>query len=145
MVGVLLTASGTFWLGRVLGERAIRRLAGRRLNDLSRRLAQRGIWAVSAVRLVPVAPFAVVNLIAGVSHIRFRDFVVGTALGTLPGVAAATVLGDAIGRYASSADITDLMVLVGIVAALGGALFALARWRRRTRSGRPGRPEARLT
>jgi len=145
MLGVLLTASGTFWLGRVLGERAIRRLAGRRLNELSRRLAQRGIWAVSAVRLVPVAPFAVVNLIAGVSHIRFRDFVVGTALGTLPGVAAATVLGDAIGRYASSADITDLMVLAGIVAALGGTLFALARWRRRTRGGRPGRPEARLT
>jgi uncharacterized membrane protein YdjX (TVP38/TMEM64 family) len=71
--------------------------------------------------------------------------VVGTALGTLPGVAAATVLGDAIGRYASSADITDLMVLAGIVAALGGTLFALARWRRRTRGGRPGRPEARLT
>jgi phospholipase D1/2 len=145
MVGVLLTASATFWLGRVLGERAIRRLAGRRLNELSRRLARRGVWAVSAVRLVPVAPFAVVNLMAGVSHIRFRDFVVGTALGTLPGVAAATVLGDAIGRYASSAEITDVMVLLGIVAAIAGTLFALARWRRRRRADRPPRGRARLT
>jgi uncharacterized membrane protein YdjX (TVP38/TMEM64 family) len=142
MVGVLLTASATFWLGRVLGERAIRRLAGRRLNETSRRLARRGVWAVTAVRLVPVAPFAVVNLLAGVSHIRFRDFAIGTALGTLPGVAAATVLGDAIGQYVSSGEITDGLIFVGAGIVLAAAVMAVRRWRRRPRRPRPARTPA---
>jgi uncharacterized membrane protein YdjX (TVP38/TMEM64 family) len=143
MSGVLLTASATFWLGRVLGERAIRRLAGRRLNETSRRLARRGVWAVTAVRLVPVAPFAVVNLLAGVSHIRFRDFAIGTALGTLPGVAAATVLGDAIGQYVSSGEITDGLILVGAGIMLAAVVMAIRQWRRRPRRPRSARTPAR--
>jgi phospholipase D1/2 len=139
LTGVLLTASVTFWLGRVLGERAIRRLAGPRLNNLSRRLARRGVWAVSAIRLVPIAPFAVVNLIAGISHVRFRDFVLGTTIGTLPGVAVATALGGAIGLYISAAGITDWLIYGAIGVGLAAVLLAAWRWRRPMR--RRGRPE----
>jgi len=35
---------------------------------------------------VPVAPFTVINLVAGASHISLRDYLIGTALGMLPGV-----------------------------------------------------------
>ena len=38
-----------------------------------------------AVRVVPIAPFAIVNMVAGASHIRLRDMVLGTALGMAPG------------------------------------------------------------
>jgi phospholipase D1/2 len=92
--GALLGATLGFWLGRVLGRDFVRRLAGRRLNHLSRRLARRGLLAVVAVRIIPVAPFTVVNLAAGASHIGFRDFAVGTVLGMLPGILAIALFSD---------------------------------------------------
>jgi phospholipase D1/2 len=92
--GALLGATLGFWLGRVLGRDFVRKLAGRRLNHLSRRLARRGLLAVVAVRIIPVAPFTVVNLAAGASHIGFRDFAVGTVLGMLPGILAITLFSD---------------------------------------------------
>ncbi|WP_240761534.1 VTT domain-containing protein [Nitrosococcus wardiae] len=85
LTGTMLSAILTYSLGRLLGRRTIRRLAGKRLNQLSRRLAQQGILTVLAVRLIPVAPFTVVNMVAGASHIRFRDFTIGTLLGIIPG------------------------------------------------------------
>jgi len=35
---------------------------------------------------LPIAPFTVVNVVAGVSHIRLRDYLIGTLLGMLPGI-----------------------------------------------------------
>ena len=52
---------------------------------LSRRIAKRGLIAVVVARMLPIAPFTVINLIAGASHIRFRHFVLGTILGMAPG------------------------------------------------------------
>ena len=78
-----------------LGDAAeTRRLSfGERIGRLSHRgaleqLARRGVLAVIAVRLVPVAPFAIVNMIAGASHIRLRDLLLGTAVGMTPGTVA---------------------------------------------------------
>jgi uncharacterized membrane protein YdjX (TVP38/TMEM64 family) len=46
------------------------------------------------IRNVPIAPFTVVNLLAGASSLRFRDYLLGTALGMAPGIAAVTLMGD---------------------------------------------------
>ncbi|AIO30642.1 phospholipase D family protein [Burkholderia cenocepacia] len=85
--GTLVAAVATYGLGRWLGRDAVRRLAGARANRLSEHIGRRGIVAMAVLRLLPVAPFAVVNLVAGASHIGLRDFVVGTAIGMLPGIA----------------------------------------------------------
>ena len=47
---------------------------------------------VTMVRLVPIAPYLVVNIVMGAMRIRLRHFVGGTFLGMLPGALAATVL-----------------------------------------------------
>jgi uncharacterized membrane protein YdjX (TVP38/TMEM64 family) len=43
------------------------------------------VLAVIVIRMLPIAPFAIVNMIAGASHLRIKDFVLGTMLGMLPG------------------------------------------------------------
>ena len=63
----------------------MRRFAGRRVNAVSRRLSQHGLWAMTLLRLLPIAPFSVVNLVAGASEMRLRDFLLGSLLGMLPG------------------------------------------------------------
>ena len=73
MAGATIGAAASYGLGHVLGREALERLAGPRVNLLSRRLASRGVLAVIVIRLVPIAPFAVINMVAGASHIRLRD------------------------------------------------------------------------
>ena len=91
LVGCLLAAVITYALGRNLGRDTVRRLAGSHLDRVSRRLADHGLVTMLTVRLLPIAPYAVVNFVAGASHIRLRDFVLGTILGMAPGIFAITV------------------------------------------------------
>ena len=94
LLGALVSAAVTFAVGRKLGRETVRRLAGERVNDLSRRLARRGLIAVAFVRMLPVAPFSIVNVVAGASHIRWSDFMLGTLIGLLPGIATMTFFVD---------------------------------------------------
>ena len=94
IVGATLSAALTFAIGRHLGRETIRRLAGRRVNDLSRRLARRGLLAIVFVRMLPIAPFSIVNVVAGASHIRWFDFLLGTVVGLLPGIVSMTFFVD---------------------------------------------------
>jgi phospholipase D1/2 len=94
MSGVLLAAVATFLPGRFIGKDRVRRFAGPRLKRVAKFMEQRGLIAVTAVRLVPVAPFPVVNLAMGAMRVRLAHFVLGTFIGMLPGMFAATVLSD---------------------------------------------------
>lgn len=87
-VGALIGAAASYGLGHVLGREALERIAGPRINLLSRRLASRGVLAVIVIRLIPVAPFAVINMVAGASHIRLRDLLLGTVIGMAPSTLA---------------------------------------------------------
>ena len=86
LAGALLSAVTIFGLGRALGRYRVQRFAGRRVAHLSRRIAQRGFWAILIVRLLPIAPFSMVNLVAGATSLSLRDFLLGTALGMSPGI-----------------------------------------------------------
>ena len=68
--GVLVSAMVTYAVGARLGKEALRNVLGPRLNRIRRRIARRGVIAVATIRLVPLAPFTVVNLVAGASAIR---------------------------------------------------------------------------
>lgn len=109
-VGVAVAWSATtasaalgHWVGQRLWRESVRRLAGDRLNALSRRLARRGVLSSAFVRVVPVAPFTVVNLVAGASHVRLRDFVLGTALGVLPGTVVLVLAADGLKLWLAGA------------------------------------------
>jgi uncharacterized membrane protein YdjX (TVP38/TMEM64 family) len=133
LAGAIASAVVTYGIGRRLGRDTVRRLAGSRLNRISQQLARRGIFAVALVRMLPLAPYTVVNIVAGASHISLRDFLIGTAIGMLPGILATVVFVDRIveamrnpgvGAYISLAVV--VMLLVGVVIVLKRRLAGLA-------------------
>lgn len=126
--GSVAAAGATFLLGRVLGRERVRRWAGRRVNAVMRRVAGHGVLAVALLRLVPIAPFTVVNVVAGVSEIRLRDFLLGSALGLLPGIALATLLGNQIGAWLRQPDAWGFAALLATAALVAAAGLALRRW-----------------
>jgi len=119
LAGCLLSAALSYAIGRRLGRETVRKVAGGRLNRLSKRLAKRGVLTVVLVRVVPVAPFSVVNMVAGASHIAFRDYLIGTAVGMLPGIVLVTLFSDSLAGVMREPQWQDLAVLIGIGALLG--------------------------
>ncbi|MEL3892205.1 VTT domain-containing protein [Ferrovibrio sp. MS7] len=132
LLGILYVLSGgaigaavSFCIGRYLGAAAIRRLAGRRLNDISARLGQRGILATFIMRLVPVAPFALFNLMVGVTHIRLPDFLIGSTLGLLPASLLIAVSVDAVLALVERQPAEAWLLVVGLGVALAVGLWAM--------------------
>jgi phosphatidylserine/phosphatidylglycerophosphate/cardiolipin synthase-like enzyme/uncharacterized membrane protein YdjX (TVP38/TMEM64 family) len=113
-VGSLLSAGLTYQAGRMGSRRWLRGLMGPRIEKVSRRLGKQGVLSVLILRLVPVAPFTFINLIAGASQIRFRDFLIGTVLGMAPGIVIMTVLGDRLRQLWQDPSWTQ-MGLLGVV------------------------------
>ena len=86
VIGSLASALLLYEIGRGLRQGVLRRQLTPRLRLLGARLARRGLPAIVFVRIVPVAPYSLVNLVAGAARIRRRDYVLGTVLGMLPGI-----------------------------------------------------------
>ena len=126
LAGALLSALLSYWAGRFAGRDLVRRYAGKRLNKVSRQLSERGILAIVTLRIVPVAPYAVINLVAGASHISLRDFAIGTLLGLLPGLTAIALFGEGLEQSLRDPDLGSLAWLAALVA----ALVALIIWLR---------------
>lgn len=135
--GSLLGAAATYGLGRAAGRQAVRRIAGSRLDRLSRELGRRGVLAVATVRIIPVAPFTVINLVAGTTHISLRDFLLGTLIGLAPGIIAAALFIDRILAALRDPGAGTVGVLLGlaIVVVIGMALLRRSLRRRRAERG----------
>ena len=121
LCGAALSAAATFAIGRRLGRETVRKVAGSRLNNLSRRLAKRGFLPVMIARLLPVGPYPIVNLVAGASHIGWGNFLIGTVLGLAPGVITTSVFIDrtlAAIRQPAPATFALLAVVVAAIVAL---------------------------
>lgn len=126
-IGMTLSALVTYGLGRLVGRDMVKHLAGRRLNRLSLRLAQKGVLTVVAIRILPVAPFTIVNMVAGASHIRFRDFLVGTVIGELPGLLALSAFFDQIWATIRNPGPTSFVILAAVIGAIIAGAIALRR------------------
>ncbi len=133
-IAAVLGAMVAFVLGRVLGREAVERFTGARVARVDALLTRRGLLSVIAVRLVPVLPFTAINYAAGLSAVRVRDYVVGTAVGIVPG----TVAYVALGAYATSVLSWPFLTAAGVLLLLsaGGAMVAY-----RSRGGHRRRQE----
>lgn len=99
--------------------------AADRLCGAGERLAAAAgsVRAVAATRLLPL-PSDAVSLVAGVSGIRLRPFLVGTAVGELPWVILGIAVGVSLDRLAGGdLSAVDPAVLAGM-AGLGALLLA---------------------
>lgn len=131
--GSLMSAMTTYFVGFLAGRKALRDVLGRRINRISRAMARKGVFSVMAVRLVPVAPFTLINLVAGVSHVRLYDYVLGTILGMAPGIVIMTALGNRLAKVLSDPSVEEVVLLAVIllawIAVSAGLQFAVSRYR----------------
>lgn len=118
--GVLLSASLLFMIGRVLGHERLQSLLGKRALRVQNRIVGKGVVAVALIRMVPIAPFSFVNVLAGASKLKLSDFLIGTVLGMAPGIITMAALGAQIADFARNASWSSALLLGLTIAAWVG-------------------------
>ena len=92
-IGTTLASIITFGLSRYLFRDYIKKRLSAHYTGFDRRFDDSGIITVAAMRIIPVLPFDAVGYVAGVSSISFKDYLIGTLIGELPGAFILTMLG----------------------------------------------------
>ncbi len=128
IVGSMLSAVVSYWLGDRMGASAVDKLASGNLRRIHKWISERGVWSVVVVHLIPVAPFGVINLAVGASEIPFRDFMWGTFIAMVPGIILKGLFGGQLADFMAHPDPLRLVILGAIIAVFVGAGAFISRW-----------------
>lgn len=120
----LISAIAAFGLARWLGKDYVERFIPKDLDKLNQQLRLGGLSYTFASRLLPLIPYGVVSFAAGLSQIRYQDYILGTLLGTPLGLAPFVWLGSSGVRALSSHDLLPLIISSTIIA----ILIVIATW-----------------
>ena len=127
LIGATLSAILVYEIGHYGGRHLLKRIPDSRLHRLSVKLARHGLVAVAVLRIVPVAPYSIVNLMAGASHIRRRDYIVGTILGMTPGTILAALVIDRVLAAINKPQLVNFVWLAVAVLVFAAASLWLGR------------------
>jgi len=116
-LGAMASALATYSLGWWLGRRRLRRYFGPAVNRIQKSLEGRGIITVTTIRLIPAAPYTLVNLAAGALRIPPLEYTIGTALGLAPGLIVMSLLGGTIVGILAHPTFGGIALLVGLLIA----------------------------
>ncbi len=128
MSGILIAALVTWVAGRALPRDTVRNLAGEQLNQITETLRRRSLLAMTALRLVPLAPFAAEGLVAGAIHLSVWPLLAGTFIGMLPGTLAATIFGGELETLLRDPSEVSWVLLGSIVTFMAILTFFVRRW-----------------
>ena len=113
LLGCLVSALLCYMLGRTMGSEAVSRIAGSRSAYISRKLSQRGFFMIALFRFLPVAPYTMVNILAGAFRMHLVDYTAGTLVGLLPGVVIMTLIENRLEKALFKPDMWNVLVLAG--------------------------------
>ncbi|MGI8845891.1 MAG: TVP38/TMEM64 family protein [Thermoleophilaceae bacterium] len=131
LAGATLGAAAAFEIARRLGRERVRERLGRRTQIADRWVHDQGLLGVIALRLIPVVPFNALNYAFGLSSVARRSYLIGTAVGIIPGTTAFVVLGSSLADPRSP----------GFIGSVAAVLMLIAVSTYRTRHSPPPAPE----
>jgi uncharacterized membrane protein YdjX (TVP38/TMEM64 family) len=127
-IAALVAALVAFAFSRTIGRDYTARKFTGQWEAIDAEIKHGGLFYMFAIRLLPIIPYGLVNFAAGVTSIRFRDYFVGTLLGTVPGILPFVMMGSGL-KSLGKGDILPLMFAFTLIALLVG----VATWYRRRR------------
>lgn len=128
LLGSLVSAGVFFAVGRRLGAQVFAKYLGGITEKVRSYLSSRELVSVTIIRMLPIAHYHVVNLVCGSLRLRFLDFILGTALGMLPGILAFSILGDTFRDMLEDPSLQDMVVFVGVFAFISSMAWLTQRF-----------------
>lgn len=139
-LATMISATLTFGLGHWFGGQFVRRFGGERAQATIDVIGRHGILASGLIRVVPSAPFIVVNAAAGAAHIPLWKYWAGTSVGIVPKILVVAVLSTlAPDEHTASAGIRGVyeffisrepgdLALIALVIGLWLGFLLMVRW-----------------
>ena len=116
LIGSLTGATVAFYVSRKLGQNAVKKIIKKDLVLFKEQAEKNGFLITLLLRLIPLFPFKVVSYSAGLSDIKYKDFLLATAIGALPGMIVYTNVGDKSTAVGSTSFYISLGLLVLLMA-----------------------------
>lgn len=118
LLGSVAGALIGYAVGWLAGRRApsIWKMRDGRVARLIRVFAGNGVIGIASLRMLPLAPFMLINLAAGAARVPFMDFAIGSALGLGPGIIAFNMMGVQLQQVLTQGRAEDVGVLVALLA-----------------------------
>lgn len=116
MIGAACGGTFSFFLSRWIGSQFIKNKT--ESNTLKKVINEKGFLIVLLLRLIPLFPFDVISYGAGLSNIKYKDFILATLIGIIPGVLVFNNIGTQVSNIGSknfyiSIALLIILVLVG--------------------------------
>jgi uncharacterized membrane protein YdjX (TVP38/TMEM64 family) len=111
LLGATLGATAIFLAARSTLGKALRAKASGRLKDLEQGFQKNAFSYLLFLRLTPVFPFWLVNIVPALLGMRLGAYVMGTFIGIIPGVVVYAGIGNGLRATLSSGQTPDLSVL----------------------------------
>jgi uncharacterized membrane protein YdjX (TVP38/TMEM64 family) len=127
-IAAIIAAVVSFAFTRSIGRDYIAHKLAGKWEAIDAEMRQGGLFYMFAIRLLPLIPYGIVNFAAGLTSISFKDYLIGTGLGTVPGILPFVMMGSGL-HALSKGDILPFMCAL----ALTGMLVGVATWYRRRR------------
>ena len=120
VVGATIGATAVFLIARTAVGDSLRRRAGPWLQKMEDGFQENALSYLLTLRLIPIFPFFVVNLVPALLGVRLSTYVLGTAIGIIPGALVFTYAGAGLGgvfdsgREFSIASILSPEILIAL-------------------------------
>lgn len=127
-VATLCSSALSYWIGHWLGRSTIEKHSGRYLRTASRFMQENSVHSMVVINLLPIAPFTMTNMMAGAFQLQFSRYMIGSAIGIIPGLIVVTLLGGQLNKIISATDTRQFWLGIAIVVALVCLLMAIVYW-----------------
>ena len=132
-IAAIIAAIVSFAFTRTVGRETVAKQLGRRWQVMDAEVRRGGLFYMFAIRLVPIMPYGLVNFAAGLTSVSFKDYILGTTLGTVPSVLPFVLLGSSGLKALRTGDTLPLVAAL----TLTGMMVAGSTWYRRRRTFPP--------
>jgi uncharacterized membrane protein YdjX (TVP38/TMEM64 family) len=127
-IGTEASALVGFALGRTFGAKALASVQGPALDRFMASVGRNGFIASLVVRLVPSAPFIVVNMAAGVTPMRWAAFAAGTGIGIVPKIVLTAFAGHSAAQALRGGGPGYVVLVAALILAWVGVGWLVRRW-----------------
>lgn len=115
LIGALIGASLSFYISRKLGRSFLKKITKDKLDYIEDMINSKGFFVILLLRLIPLFPFDVISYAAGLTSIKYRDFLFATIIGTIPGILVFTNIGAQSVNIASKSFYISIMALIVLI------------------------------
>jgi uncharacterized membrane protein YdjX (TVP38/TMEM64 family) len=111
VIGATIGATAVFLAARYAFADLLRGKAAPWLKKMEAGFRENAMSYMLVLRLVPIFPFWLVNLVPAFLGVPLRIYVIGTAIGIIPGVIVYTLVGDGLGALFEAGEDLDLRII----------------------------------